>query len=308
MKNRLLLLAFVFVLSAAYAFAQEEFKVLATKGGNKHQPQGSGVWNPLLVGKKLLKGDKITLEENGYLGLAHKNGKTIELKKAGTYEVNKLAGEVSAQNASTTKKYVDYLAGEMGKGEEEDMAKNRYKYMAVTGSVERGTNEIALFAPSADKGVDILNHSVLLKWEPETNTKTYVVQITNLFGEVLHTEETNNNSLVLHLDNKNEKIYVVKVSSKENAEIFKELRVSYLSANKNADLNKQLKELKAQLGEENALNSLVLASFYEDHKLYLEAIQAYENAIRQEPEVDDYQIAYGLFLERAGIAKPVAKK
>ena len=37
------------------------------------------------------------------------SGKTIELKKSGTFEVAKLASEVLAQNSTLGKKYVDYM-------------------------------------------------------------------------------------------------------------------------------------------------------------------------------------------------------
>jgi len=124
------------------------FKVLASSGSNKVQAQGAADWKPLFFGKKLMKGDKITIADKGYLGLVFKNGKSIELKKAGTYEVSKLAGEVAKQNASVNAKYTDFLAGEMGKTGNDDMARNRYKYMSVTGSVVRGEHEIPVFIDS----------------------------------------------------------------------------------------------------------------------------------------------------------------
>jgi len=97
-------------------YAQDEiFKVLASSGSNKVQAQGATDWKPLFFGKKLLKGDKIIIADKGYLGLVFKNGKSIEIKKPGTYEVSKLAAEVAKQNASVNTKYTDFLAGEMGK-------------------------------------------------------------------------------------------------------------------------------------------------------------------------------------------------
>ncbi|HVD97546.1 MAG TPA: hypothetical protein VNB90_05020 [Cytophagaceae bacterium] len=308
MKNKSILLALTLLLASTMAFAQEEmFKVLASKGGNKLQTSGTTDWKALFVGKKLSKGDKITVDNNGYLGLAYKNGKTIELKKAGTYEVSKLAGEVATQNATTTAKYANYLAGEMSKTGGEDMAKNKYKYMAVTGSVERGTNEIAVFVPKT-LNVTALSNQVVIEWEPETNTKTYVVNVTNLFGDEILKQETTETSMLLNLDSKKDKNYIVSIKSKENPDVKKDIRITYPSNDKIVELNKQLTDLKAQLGEENALNKVILASFYEDNKLYLEALQNYEAAIKMEPEVDDYKVAYGQFLERAEIAEPKPTK
>ncbi len=144
-----------------------------------------------------------------------------------------------------------------------------------------------------------------MKWEAETGTKTYVVNVTNLFGDEILKQETTETSMLLNLDSKKDKNYIVKIKSKEKPEVEKDIRITYPSNDKVVELNKQLAELKAQLGEENALNKIILASFYEDNKLYLEALQNYEAAVKLEPEVDDYKVAYGQFLERAEIAKTV---
>jgi hypothetical protein len=170
----------IFSLSFFTANAQEElFRVLVSKGANKVAPANSEAWTNLVIGKKLLKTDKITLVEGGYIGLAHKNGKTIELKKPGVYPVDKLSGEVAAQNSSVSKKYVDFVVGEMT-ASNEDMAKNRHKYMQVTGSVERGTDENAIRILSPRKA-EVLSSPVLLKWQPVKDAKAYVVTISNLY-------------------------------------------------------------------------------------------------------------------------------
>jgi hypothetical protein len=289
------------------------FKVLASKGGNKLQTSGTTEWKPLFVGKKLLKGDKIIIAENGYLGLVHKTGKTIELKKAGTYEVAKLNSEVAVQNTSASKRYVDYIAGEMTKANETGTA-SRYKNMAVTGSVERGLNEIKLFVPAtskntsgSDKNIAILSSEVTIRWEAEPETKTYLVKVTNLFDDVIYSTETSNTWVSLNLDKKLEKNYKLTVSSKEKPTVFNEINLSFLPEAKSVEINNNLKELKAQLEGETAINKIVLASFYEDNKLFIEALESYEAAIKMEPEVEDYMIARNQFLERANIAKPVVK-
>jgi hypothetical protein len=136
MKAKLLLFPLVYLLSHV-SFAQTEmFKVLASKGTNKVTTNNTE-WKPIKVGDKLTQQEKITLDENSYLALAHSNGKTIELKQKGTYEISKLSEELKAQNSGISKKYVDFVVGEMT-NQNEDIAKNRHKYMAVTGSVERG--------------------------------------------------------------------------------------------------------------------------------------------------------------------------
>ena len=309
MKKKSLLIALLTFMSINFIYAQDEiFKVLASSGSNKVQTQGASDWKPLYFGKKLMKGDKIKIADKGYVGLVFKNGKSIEIKKAGEYEVNKLVGDVSKQNASVNTKYTDFLAGEMSKTGNDDMARNRYKHMSVTGSVKRGHNEIPIFVDSITNSMNVLGNEVLIKWEPEVNTKIYIVQLSNLFGDVISTKETTESSILLNIDSKNEKMYIATISSKEQADVKNDVRISYPSNDKALELNKQLADLKAQLSEETALNKIILASFYEDNKFYPEAMQSYEAAIKMEPGVEDYQIAYNQFLERAKIAVPSAPK
>ncbi len=305
MKKTSILIALLAILSINFTYAQDElFKVLASSGANKVQTAGTTEWKPLFFGKKLMKGDKITIVDKGYLGMVFKNGKSIELKKAGTFNVSDLAAEVAKQNASVNTKYTDFLAGQSSKVGDDDMARNRYKYMSVTGSVKRATNEIPVFVDSTS-GANVLGSQALIKWEAESNTKTYVVKLTNLFGEVISTQETTEPFIVLNLDSKKEKMFIVIISSKEDPNIKSELNLSYPATDRALELNKQLTELKAQMPEETALNKVILASFYEDNKLYPEAMLTYEAAMKLEPGVEDYKIAYNQFLERAKIAKTV---
>ena len=214
MKTKSLLITLVILLYSITSNAQDEmFKVLASKGANKIQVDGTGAVTPLFTGRKLNKTDKITIGENGYLGLSHKSGKTIELKKAGTYDVAKLALEVKSQNSSTAKKYADYLAGEMTKVGNEDLAKNRYKNMSVTGSVERGTDQIKVWSPIK---VDVLNNKVFLKWDAVPGIKTYVVDVTNMFGDKILSQETSDLSIFITLDSKKDKKYVLKIFNKDD--------------------------------------------------------------------------------------------
>jgi len=303
------------LLISASAYSQDAmFKVLASKGSNKVV---SGTEHKsVLIGQKLLSTDKIIVGENSYLGLAHKNGKTIELKKAGTYEVSKLSSEVAAQNAGVAKKYVDFVAGEMS-SQDEDLAKNRHKYMAVTGSVERDVPlkdkekiTISLIAPSRE--AICLADQILLKWKPIEKAGTYIVTLYDIGEEPINTIETTENNVLIDLSKyniQNEKSVLCKVSLKGKKEISSELYpLKYIEdPAKAASTEKEVAEVKAELKEETALNKIILASFYEEKGLILEALAAYESALKMEPEVEDYKVAYGKFLERTKLV-PEHKK
>jgi tetratricopeptide (TPR) repeat protein len=73
--------------------------------------------------------------------------------------------------------------------------------------------------------------------------------------------------------------------------------------------NAQVQKIKTELAEfdlteENALNKFILAGFYEEHKLIIDAIAAYEDAVRLAPDVDSYKEAYEEFLLRNKLKEP----
>jgi hypothetical protein len=278
------------------------FNVLASKGNVKYVAGGTTDEKTMVIGKKLFPTDKIVVGEASYLGLAHSGGKTIEIKRAGTYEVAKLASEVANQNASVSKKYVDFLAGEINNNGQ-DMAKNKYKYMGVTGSVERGGSDITIYAP---KEAYVLNGPVTIKWDARDDVKTYTVKLMNIFDEVLYTTETTSPSVTLDLTPYNlpkEKNLFLVVSSKEDSNIDTEkINLKSLEA-KDAEVSKQASDLKAELSEPTALNKFVLASFYAEQGLIINAVEQYEAAVALEPEVEDYKVAYGEYLVKTQIKK-----
>ena len=286
MKAKLLLFPLIYLLSNV-SFAQTEmFKVLASKGTNKATTNNTD-WKPIKVGDKLTNQEKITLDENSYLALAYSNGKTIELKQKGTYEVSKLAEELKAQNSSVSKKYVDFVVGEMT-NQNDDINKNRHKYMAVTGSVERGGDDISIESP---KESFVLSGPVMVKWSHVNGASVYIVEVINLFGETIINEETKGNSATVDLSkvkpaDQTNLIWTVSVKEKPSVKSSQNLFKFYSQA-KSAELSKEVAELKKDLSQQSALNKIVLASFYEQNKLMLDAQESYEQAISMEPEVDD---------------------
>ena len=73
--------------------------------------------------------------------------------------------------------------------------------------------------------------------------------------------------------------------------------------------NVQVQKIRSELAEfdlseETALNKFILAGFYEEHKLLIDALAAYEEAVRLAPDVDSYREAYEEFLLRNKLKEP----
>lgn len=300
----------VLVLSCSALLAQSTattqeyiFKVLASSGNNSIAKNTSdNSWKALKTGHKISKDDKIMLAPNSFLGLVHKNGKTVEIKAPGTYTASQLAAKIAAANTSINQKYVDFVINEMTKSEKEDINKNRHKNMGVEGKVERGDFEIVAFLP---KSSDILSAQAYIKWNKLEGTQQYKISVVDMFDEVLFSALTTDTVFVLDLNGDNLQkgdTYLISVSFRENPNMQSDkYTINRLNKSTAATINKSLAKLKEGT-EESSLTKIIEASFFEEKKLYLDAIRSYEEAIRMQPDVEDYKIAYKQFLERNAIA------
>lgn len=291
-------------ISLAQSTTQEYvFKVLASSGSNSIAKNTDGSWKPLKTGQRVTKDDKIMVSANSFIGLVHKSGRTLELKTPGTYVATELSSKVGAAPASFNQKYVDFVIGEMTKAEKEDVNKNRLQNMGIEGKVERGDFAITALLP---KSGDVLGTNPLIKWYALSGARSYKISVTDMFDEVLFSTTTNDTSLVLDLNQpalKKENTLLVAINSVENPKITSDkYSITKLDEKSSVVLKKNLASVK-EGSEETSLNKIIQASLLEENKLYLDALQCYEQAIRMQPHVKDYQLAYQQFLQRNNLIK-----
>ncbi len=292
------------LLAQGTAAAQEYvFKVLASSGNNSVAKSVSdNSWKALKTGHKITKDDKIMLSANGFLGLVHKSGKTLEIKTPGTYTASQLAEKVTTSNSGINQKYVDFVINEMTKPEKEDINKNRHRNMGVEGKVERGDFDIVVFLPGTS---DILSSQAYIKWNKLDDTQQYKISVVDMFDEVLFSAFTSDTSFVLDLTQdklKDQESYLVSISGKDKPKMQSDkYTINKLDATAAAAVNKSWAKLK-EGNEESSMNKIIEASFFEEKKLYLDAIRSYEEAIKMQPNVEDYKTAYKQFLKRNAIA------
>lgn len=296
------IISFVFV--TVFAQDQKEiFRVLASKGDAKVLCNGE--WSIIYPTTQLHENDKLKLNKNSYVGIIHNLGTTIELKNPGTYNVNDLAKKLSTTNSGLSHKYADYVLGELAKSNDKDLNKEHYKYMAVTGAVERSTgySAIKVLAPNE---TEVLNSTITLRWVGVENTKTYLVKITNRFEETVFSQVTSGTELKIDLNKlgTEERLHILTVSDKENNKIKSgHYALNHVNNEKATSLENTLKALKKELNQETSINKIIMASFYEQNKLFLDAISAYEEAIKIEPDVYEYKLVYSMFLNRIGLGE-----
>lgn len=314
-KKFVLGLSFV-ALSTTASLAQDYvFKVMASNGNVVQKNPAKRLW----AGSQLQDKDLINVPDKGYVGLMHKNGRTIELKQAGNYKVSDLASKVGG-SASITSKYANYVAGEMSKADKVDINKNHRKYSSITGSVKRDIvlgNVFAYFPLSLDTEKEAKEATAMYDGSefvlhfypnPEQNPSvvkfdTYFVSVLDMTNKEVARYETKEESIKIDLTKlkfKYEPSWVINVS--RNAETFKKgdvnaYHVSLLSK-EDAHYKKVSADLK-EIGEaETALDKLTQARVFEEHKLLQDAIRCHEQAIAMQPEVATFKVAYDDFLVR----------
>lgn len=293
MRRAIVGLLFSMFLSAGLHGQEYAFKVLVNKGHNEVKSGDS--WAPVRVGASLKPNDQLKVAENAYLGLVHATGRPIEVKKAGTYNVVELAAKVSG-GSSVLNKYTDFILSE------NEQKSNR---LVATGAVVRGENNLKVFLPEAHAAVVYGDH-VYISWDTEKSKGPYVVTITSMFGDLLTTLETSDSVVLVNLYDKkfeHEDNILVAIQSKDDPSVKTDPAVMIKKISK-ADrdrINTALSQFNKSLAEENALNKLLLAGFYEENGLLIDALAAYLEAIKLEPGVESFKIQYNDFLIRNGI-------
>ncbi len=289
-KGRSLLVVGAFIMSFSAVFGQGDyaFKVLANKGTN--EIKSGDTWMAVKTGASLKKEDEIKLAENSYIGLVSVGGKPLELKASGSYKVVDLLSKVQAGSSSVVNKYTDFILS----SNSAEAKKNR---LSATGAVHRGLG-IKVYLPD-NSNSDVFNDVVFINWERKSGP--YVLTFKNMFDETLKVMETPETSAEVNLGTKEfsgESAILVEIVSKPDKTKSDAILIKKMSPAHAEKIKKDLAELGSTVTEETALNKFILAGFYEEHKLYIDAIAAYEQAIKMAPDVTSYKEAYEEFLLR----------
>ena len=320
MKKYIFIILAVLLTANINMFAADyEFKVLAFNGAPKVSKSG-GSWESLKSNTVLNKDDKIKLGKNSYLGLVHSGGRTVELKKEGTYSVSDLQKIVGKEGSELTKRLAKYVIDEIGSADDLMATDDYHKYMDVTGSVERGLSlaEIQEMKKESDKEkgfmlesgryivmispkkTSVMDTEATFKWYGIKGIGEYKITFYDRFEREVLTETTGDTSITLNLkDNGFEegRFYFYTVASVEHQSIrSEECAFNILNEDEREMIENDLAELKQELGEEiTPIEELMIAAFYEDHKLFNKAEKYYRKVALENPDVDKFQSIYKAF-------------
>jgi hypothetical protein len=299
MKIRSVIFVLAFLLVSPVLFAQTyTFKVLVSKG--KTEVKAADSWQTIKVGASLKPNDEVKIGENAYLGLIHANGKPLEVREAKTYKVSDLVSKMTP-GTSVLNKYTDFILSS------QEQKKNR---LTATGAVHRDVvlvpkDVVIVFLPESEQSQLYGDHATI-QWATSNVKGPYEVIFTSLMGEELAKLETKEAFVSVPLDGekfKNEAQIMVKVVAKEKRGagskdyIIKRLRPA---ERKKVD---SLMNQVVNMDPKSALTKYIMAGFYEENLLLIDALTAYQEAVALAPDVELYKTEYEEFLKRMEFKK-----
>ncbi len=294
-------IALMMLFSAEIAFGQGyTFRVLANKGSNKVKKAGSGQIVALKTGATLNSGDALVASSGAYIGLMHKSGKTIEVRKSGTIAIVDLEKRVKTGKTSVASRYAKFVSDKMN----EKQSGNYRSRLNATGAVSRAVGDGSLDVMIPENYNKILGDNTIIKWEAETEGATYVVTVRDIQDEVIFMAETDKTSINLDLTAEKmqgQPLYLVTVVDKNNPEIDSGQK-GIVRVEEDDELVASLNGLKAEVPDDSPLTKLIYASFFEENNLILDAMTKYEEAIKLAPEIADFQELYDNFLITNGLS------
>ena len=297
MKTRKLSLALGLVFVNAFVFGQDyAFKVLASKGAN--EVKSGDTWQPLKTGASLKATDELKIVPNAYLGLISAKGKPVELREAGSIKV----ADIKVENGgSAIAKYTDFILSSNAEGK-----KNK---LGATGAVTRDLNSkkaSAVVLPAKEYPF-VYNSSVVINWDGGKVPGPYVVVVKDMFEEPIAKFETPEVSFTLDLKDeklRSQQTVLVEVTSKADPKLGSaHYYVKQMPPAEREKVKKLLDEIIGDVSEETAVNKLLLARFFQENNLLIDAIGEFEKAVKLAPDVPEYKEYYDEFLYSRGMKK-----
>jgi hypothetical protein len=284
------------------SYAQEVvFKTLAAKGTCMVQRGANpDEYTPISTGVKIFQDDKIIITgSSSYVGLVSLDGKALELKKGGVYYVKDLSNSLASGETSLAQKYLNLLVNDMSKVDDNTARNTKY-----TGSVERSieNKQIVVFLPETTK---IAGTEGSIQWFPKVDASSYKVSIFNLYEESVFAETTGDKFIAIdfaELGLKPGQVYKMSVADAANpAKNSGYISLQVPTRSEMAMYETDLSMLKNEVPMNSAIGDMVIATYFEEQELFLNAIPYYESAIEKEPNIVEYQDAYNMFLFKIGL-------
>lgn len=321
------------LLCSSLTWSQNSFKVIAVRGNVSTQRTAK-----LTIGQQVSVSDKITIASGGYLGLVHTNGRTVELKAAGSYPVRDLDAAATKKGGSVRSKFANYVVNELTETKDPIVFQDQHRAnMRVTGAVERATGDqvnaldtvanavgglgeaqhlasvaYASVASSATilaimpRTTRLMSDTVMFSWHADPKSTEYRVRIIGRNGKTIVERTTRDTTMQLDLAAIGlaaGELCHWHVERASDASLHsQEYGLFRLVGADRAATQAVLDDVQADLVDPTAaVSHLILASACEDQGLIYDAYQHFTMAVQAGPDVKNYKRMFAEFLRRQGL-------
>ena len=238
-------------------FAQEHtFTVLASKGENKVLSNGSEY--DIIAGCKLKKSDIVIISTKGYLGLLHKNGTTLELRDEKKISVSRLENQLSPSQINTYSIYKNFLFNNSSK------QKNNYN---ITSGVERGESKLMLIANERTAYIKEIPLNIYWK-KYNSNKKSIITPLLKDFTVNEKEHEIICNDTIVKIDFSEIKQEILNLEINNSISNHKANTILYpVEKNKASNILNEYNQLLKTLDQSNAVDLMILTSFFDENNL-----------------------------------------
>lgn len=322
----------LYVTNVCDVTAQAPFKVLAVKGQVKIESRQAA------IGQQVKAADKISIAGSAYISMAHVNGRTVEIRKSGTYKVSDLDKAARKKSGSATSKFAAYVLNELTEVKEPiSFTTTRRSHMNTTGSVDRiegedvdvadsilamvgGPGELQALAAVQSAAIKkgtvptvimprhtrLLGDSIEFTWHGMSLGSTYRLVVVDANNNNVHMRTTSDTSVAAGADGLGMQkgvVYYWHVEQANDASIkTDEYALLIVDGNERVRANELISEIAEDTeSDTTAIGQLILASAFEDLGMNYEAYRAYSRAIALAPDVQNYKRMYAEFLTRQGL-------
>lgn len=270
------------------------FKILVNKGLNQVKASNQSNWQQIKTGLALNDGDWIKVVDDAYLGLVHVSGRTKELVEAGTFEVEELSSTMGGLKKGIASKYTEFVFQRLADERIRDP-------LPKTGAVTRDIGEkIEVFMPTSSRLYD--PEVIIPISQPTQKGQVRILTITDMFSVKLMEKETVADHFKVNLtDDKLEdvKMFFFYVSEKGNKKVRSvDFGLEFMQQKEAERTQAELNELLQELEPQTALGQVILAVYYEQNDLLIDALRSYWRAKELFPKVQEYRALYNSFVVR----------
>ncbi|GMV52500.1 MAG: hypothetical protein IAE64_00890 [Flavobacteriales bacterium] len=315
-----------------HCMAQGSFKILALRG--TVTVGGAGVQ----IGSRLKTSGSITVPKQGYVSLAHTNGKVIELAKPGSYNLADLNKAALKKTGSVTNKFVAYVMDELTEVSEPVSFKEAHRSkMQTTGSVERAAGddvnavdsilsivgapgELTALAAVQDREISsgsllcvimprntrLITDTLQMWWHRAPSCGSYRVVVSDTKDRTIIDRVVTDTASRLSVTQAGfvpGAVYYWHVEDSANPGFRSDEYALYLAPKDEADqITAAIEDVRNECGsDQSAISEVVQASVFESMGLVYNAYIAFERATVLAPGVQNYKRLFAEFLCRQGL-------